>query len=441
MSLWPELRYLSAVHLVGGPALRWVRWSDARKLRNFRRPDSPLHPPLVSTARMKELMARHYLAGQYANGVKKVAWVTSGAPVEVLKALGFHLFYPENHAAMCGARRKAQGLIEEAEQAGYSQDICSYARTDMGAALSGKHPLVGLPRPDLLLACTNICQTVLHWYRVLAAHFGAPLVLVDTPFLYDGAEQHQVDYVRRQIEEMIPVAEQVAGKRLSHARFTEVIEKSKEACELWLQVLERARTRPSPLTAFDCFVNMGPIVDLRGDETTLTFYRQLLAELDDRIARGVGAVKDERKRVLWDNLPIWFRIGRLSKFLAKRGVNVVAATYTNAWAELAPMMDPTRPMDSMARVYLHALLNRSAGDKLATMHKLIEGYSIDGVILHSDRSCKPYSLGQMDQCERLAKGLGVAAVLLDADHNDPRAYADEPVEGRLEAFVETLEAS
>jgi len=42
-----------------------------------------------------------------------------------------------------------------------------------------------IPKPDLLLCCTNICQTVLYWYRVLAHHFKVPLIVIDTPFLFE----------------------------------------------------------------------------------------------------------------------------------------------------------------------------------------------------------------------------------------------------------------
>ena len=60
------------------------------------------------------------------------------------------------------------------------------------------------------------------------------------------------------------------------------------------------------------------------------------------------------------------------------------------------------------------------------------------MILHSDRSCKPYSLGQIDQRDGLVNQVGVPALLLDADHNDPRAFAEEQASGRLEAFVEMM---
>ena len=108
--------------------------------------------------------------------------------------------------------------------------------------------------------------------------------------------------------------------------------------------------------------------------------------------------------------------------------------------ELAPMIDPEHPLDSMARVYLHPILNRSTGHKLDAMKRMVDEFELDGVILHSDRSCKPYSLGQIDQRDRLSKALGVPALLLEADHNDPRDYSEEQGANRLEAFIEMMEA-
>lgn len=429
-----------AYRLAGKAGLRVQRWRAERHYdRRDPDPGRALSPPLRSTIRMREMMSRHYLEGRHVSGVKPVAWVTSGAPTEVLKALGYFLIYPENHAALCGARRHAEDLSGHAEDAGYSRDLCSYARTDLGALISGTTPVGRLPAPDLLLCCTNICQTVLYWYRVLADHFGCPLVLIDTPFLYlDRAEDHQVDYVRRQLEEAVPVAEAAARRDFDPDEFSAVVARAKRASDLWLEILERARHRPAPLTAFDAFINLGPIVDLRGDPATITFYEGLLAELDGRIERGIGAVRDEQRRVLWDNLPIWHRIGWLSRWLAERGVNVVASTYTHAWGELAGMMDPTRPFEAMARVYLHPVLNRSTGAKLRSMQRMVEDFSADGVILHSDRSCKPYSLGQIDQRDRLVGRVGVPALLLEADHNDPRSFSEEQATTRLEAFVEMM---
>jgi benzoyl-CoA reductase/2-hydroxyglutaryl-CoA dehydratase subunit BcrC/BadD/HgdB len=400
-----------------------------------------LAPPLKVSWRNKDLVARHWLRGRYANQRSKVAWVTSAAPVEILKALDYHVVYPENHAAICGTARIAVETMSEAEKVGYSQDICSYARTDFGTLLSGKTPVGMIPRPDLLFACTNICQTVLLWYRVLARTFNIPLIVIDTPFVYRSeVSDHALRYVKRQLEEAIPIAERVAGVPLEDRRLREVGRLSKTATELWLEIMERNRHRPAPISVFDQFIQMAPIVELRGDAATVDFYAAMLKEVDERIANGIGAVKGERKRLLWDNLPIWYRLRYLAEFLGEHGIAIVASTYTNAWGELAPFYDVDKGLETFALACSYVILNRGTGHKLNTMQSMIEDYQLDGVILHSDRSCKPYSIGQMDQRDRLIREHKKPALLLEADHNDLRCFAEEQVANRLAAFVEMLES-
>jgi predicted CoA-substrate-specific enzyme activase len=266
-------------------------------------------------------------------------------------------------------------MCSVAEDHGWSRDICSYARTDFGSVLSGKTPVGRLPKPDLLLCCTNICQTVLFWYRVLAHHFKVPLILIDTPFIYEEATDQAVEYVKMQLEKGINTAERVARRDLDKGRLQDVIRYAYQASMLWLQVLETAKARPAPITAFDEFIHLAPIVEMRGEEFTVHYYRAMLEELEQRVENGVGALKNEKKRLLWDNLPIWFRVRKLSNLLAARGVALVASTYTNAWGELAPMMDPQNPLDGQGLLrrrrdpalgpLLQALLRRPDGSARA----------------------------------------------------------------------------
>lgn len=440
---WPpldEIRYQVGWGL-GRIFLRLQRLDLERKMwLGALKESAHLAPPLRVSPRLKELISRHYLKGRIVKGARKVAWVTSGAPIEPLIALDIFPIYPENHGAVCGIRRVAEELCESAEEAGYSRDICSYARTDIGALLTGKTPVGRLPPPDVLVCCTNICQTVLHWYQVLAHHFRVPLVVIDTPFLYDEAPPHAVSFVERQIEEAIPRLERVSGTMLSMSRLTQVTRHSRDACDLWSKVIESGRARPSPITAFDQFIHLAPIVEMRGQAFTVDYYAALVEELREREKRGIGAVRNERKRVLWDNLPIWYRVRWMSDLLARRGVSMVASTYTNAWAELAEMVDPIRPLQSAARAHLHPILNRGAREKLSTMERMARDFSADGALLHSDRSCKPYSIGQLSQRDELSRELGIPALLIEADHNDPRSFSEEQVRGRLEAFMEMLGA-
>ena len=412
-------------------------WRRRPRKRSAR--ESPFAPPLESLRALKALMATHYFAGRYADGAVPVAWVTSGFPVELLRPLGFHTVYPENHAAMCGVQRLTPALSDAVEAEGYSRDLCSYVRSDLGSLATGRSPVGRLPRPDLLCCCTNICQTVLYWYRDLASRFGVPLVVVDTPFVYGELADHQLEYVVAQLEEAIVIAERVSRRRLDRAALSETSRLARDGSRLWGECLATAKARPAPWTGVDGFFHLAPIVALRGTEACNAYYRLLLDELRDRVARGIGGLRgEERHRLVWDNLPIWYATRELTTLLATRGFNFVCTTYTNAWAEAASLIDPEAPIASSARCYSQVLLNRDLPYKLGLVARLAREFGADGAVLHSDRSCKPYSIGQVDLKDRLARDLGIRTLLLEADHNDPRAWASELATNRLTAFMEAF---
>ncbi len=404
-------------------------------------------PRFETAAVMRKLMARYYLKAKLARYTfRKVAWITSGGPVEPLIAMGVIPIYPENHGAMIGAKKMGRELAEVAEAEGYSADLCSYFRVDLGQAITHRSPVggipllaePGLPEPDFLLCCNNICGTVLKWYEVQARRFGVPLLFLDTPFNYDGAPEHLVDYVSTQFREMIPALEAVVGRRWRESRFLETARLASEAIGLWGRVLDTCLNRPAPMSCFDAFFFLAPIVTLRGTREVVTFYEALLQELEEKVARGEGAVREERFRLLWDNIPVWYRVRRLSETLARHGACLVGDTYTSAWA--SSEIDPTRPYESMARSYATVFLNRNLESKVENLCRMVERYQADGFIMHSNRSCKPYSLGQLDIKEEVTRRTGVPGLVIEADMTDPRSYSDEQIETRIEAFIETLTA-
>ena len=298
---------------------------------------------LRASQKMKELMTRYYIDAKMAAGThRKIAWITSGAPVEFLMAADIIPIYPENHGAMLGASRMSVELCEIAEGLGYSRDLCSYARGDIGSALTQKSPIPGgLPKPDFLLACNNICGTVLKWYQALSRFFGVPLFFLDTPFIHHQHVPEAISYVHQQLEELIAFIESQTVRPFDRQRLAEVVRYSEQAAILWRDVLNQCTHRPAPMSCFDAFINMAPIVTLRGTQEVVQFYQDMNEELGDRIRQGRSAVPSEKYRLLWDNIPIWYKMRELSELFSAYGACLVVDTYTNAW--VFEGMDTVRP--------------------------------------------------------------------------------------------------
>lgn len=431
-----RIQYEVAGRAAGPLLMALENWRIARKRRRKAPRKHPFGPPLESARKMKDLMSVYYYQGRWADGAVPVAWVTSGFPVELLRSYGFYSVYPENHAALCAARHMMPQLAEVAEKDGYSRDLCGYARCDLGSVASQQTPLGRLPKPDLIAACSNICHTVLYWFRTLAGHFKVPFYLLETPFVYGDFKDHHLRFVVDQMEELGEVAAAITGRRLSRERLEEVGALGREGSRLWADCLATSKNRPAPWSGFDQFQLMAPIVTLRGARECNAFYRHLRDELRDRASRGVGAIKNEKHRLLWDNIPIWPKLRELAWLFAENGFNFVATTYTNSWSENLHLYDAGDPAFSTARMLSNTLLNRDLPNRLRIMKQLVGDYDLDGAVLHSDRSCKPYSVGQYDLKDRLSRELEIPVVVLEADHVDPRSYSAEQNETRLKAFME-----
>jgi bcr-type benzoyl-CoA reductase subunit B len=394
--------------------------------------------PLLSLKDLKQINIDYYTAAHMArqNG-KFVAYVNAFTPVELLYAMDFIPIYPENHAVILGARRISLEVAPEAEKLGYSVDLCSYARCDIGSIITGKSPTFGLPKPDLLLVSNSQCGTLTKWFEVLSRMYGAPMVLIDVPHSGNGERDQEAEkYIKGQLMELVDVLEGISGKTLDPQRLKETIRLSREASDLWTKVLLSATHKPSPITVFDEFIAMAPIVAQRGTKVAVDFYAKLLDELEDRIAKGIGAVSRERFRLFWDNLPIWPELRRLSEFLDSRGAALVTSLYTWAWATLA--VGEEAPFQDWAEQYLYTA-NLHLQRRIETYVEYAKEYCLDGFLYHSNRSCKMVSQDIPELRRAVTERTGIPGVVIEGDHNDPRLYSIESIESKIETFLEMLE--
>jgi benzoyl-CoA reductase/2-hydroxyglutaryl-CoA dehydratase subunit BcrC/BadD/HgdB len=392
--------------------------------------------------KMKEILTVYYMEAKSARiGGRRVAWITSGGPVEPLIAMGVIPVYPENHGAMIGASKMGAGLCETSESMGYSSDLCSYARSDIACATVNGGPIGGLPRPDMLICCNNICGTVLKWYEVQARYFNVPLFIFDTPFCHTGFSEEVRRYVRRQLDEYVLFLEEACGKKMDHGRLSNVGKLSLEAQRLWQAVLDTTVNRPAPMSAFDAFYHLALIVTLRGTREAVDYYSQLLERMNDRVARGIGAIPDEKYRLLWDNIPIWHRTRWLSENFASHNACLVADTYTSAWCSSMKYIDENNFFDSMAEAYTRIYLNIGVDEMARMVLAMVDKYNVDGIVMHSNRSCKPYSLGQYDIAKIVEKERRIPSLIIEADMVDERSFSESQVATRIDAFMEMIKAS
>ncbi len=396
----------------------------------------------AASKKLRDVMGQYFaeLERGPAEG-KKTAWCTSVGPAELLRAMGFNVYFPENHGAMLGASRMATDLIPLANARGFSPDICSYLTSDIGSYLKGASPLQkmklsGPPKADVLVYNTNQCRDVKDWFQFYAREWNIPCLGVHTPRGTDAPDRDLIDFVSRQIKDLVEPLEKVAGCKFDPDRLREVIDLSRQTTMLWKAVLEAAAAVPSPITFFDGTIQMGPAVVMRGMPEAVDYYKLLVAELQERVANRVAAVEGERLRIYWEGMPVWGKLSPLSNLFMELRTCVVASTYCNSW--IFEALDPADPFRSMAQAYSSIFICRGEEEKEAYIERMARLYKINGILYHDAKTCPNNSNNRYGLPQRLQQKLGLPYLVINGDLNDLRMYSEEQTRTNIEAFVEQL---
>jgi len=400
--------------------------------------------------RQKELMLKWYqrLNEAAETGTPPaVSLMISGNCVELLEAFGAVPIYPEVNALQLAIRHQSLVPILAAEDIGYAPDNCAYVKADIGCYLKGITPTDGkLPKPDLVLCNFVGCNTYVKWFEHTAVLTNSKLYVLDVPFMReDDPSRADIDYVVRQLKELVVLLEQITGKKFDFDRFVEAVRCSAQVEDLWSQIKHLARRSPSPFDAyFDAITLMGPLYVYRGTQEGVEFFRAALEEMQAKVASGHGVYDQEKFRLVIEGPPPYPYFRTFRDMFAKWKACTVASTYSTVgglW-EFGARHDPDHPFESVA---LHMLAqnvtNRNYLQRYEQIRRYIEDWNADGLIIHFVKSCRLFSAGQGDMRDYVTKTLGIPTLYIESDLEDPRYFAEAQTRNRVDAFFEALEHS
>jgi len=398
---------------------------------------------IKSTERMKKIMGEYFRSLE--SGEKKIAWCTSVGPAELLRSFGFEVYFPENHGALLGATRTAMDFIPEAVKCGYSGHVCSYTTSDIGSYLKKETPLQkhyglkGIPKPDIIAYNTNQCREVEDWFTFYADKFKCPIAGIQPPRHLDEVTSDEVELVVKQFKKMLPLCEEVSGRKFDLEKFKEVVKLSREATLLWQKVLKTSTANNAPISFFDGTIHMAPIVVLRGTQTAKDYYTELLAELEENVSDNKGFLPQAKTRIFWEGMPIWGRLRMLSDLFCENGAAVVASTYCSSW--VFDQFDENDPWNSTARAYTEIFINRSEKAKMKMLTAWFKEFNIDGIVYHDSKTCFNNSNAKMGMPQRLREETGVPYLVIEGDLCDLRFFSEGQSITKIETFLEQLEES
>ncbi|TFF97593.1 MAG: 2-hydroxyacyl-CoA dehydratase [Promethearchaeota archaeon] len=406
---------------------------------------------LDATKSLKNIMGRHYLAIEqaYRDG-NPTAWATSGSPVELLYAMKVQPMLPENSATMSAAQHISKDLIELAETQGFSYDLCSYFKTNIGAVSKGINTFKGgIRKPTFMMATDVICDTHVDWFQTQGERMNVPVYLIDVPHIVSNVNQRQYQYYKKYVEEqlwgLMDFIQEHTGNELDMEHARKVAENSYKLSEVWRDIYELRKNIPSPISTKDTFGGLFPLFTMPGLKPPIKLYKRMYREAKGRVDAGIGALPNEEFRLGFEGIPFWYNL-KYFAMLEKFNAIIVYEPYTFAFAKFFsnPFEEISKerllkdPIEAMSSLMLSFWYIFDLETRVKWFKKTTEDWKIDGWILHNNVSCRPNTATIYDLKRHLQDDYDIPCLIIDADQNDPRKFNEIQVSNRIESFIEIL---
>jgi len=391
---------------------------------------------------------------QTAEGGGSAAYVfVMGSLCEVLRTFKLPVVFPEINSLQTAVRRVAHEYLNQAEDYGYSPDICGYVKADVAVQLSGgRHPMGQIPKPAIAVL-TNACNTYIKWAEIWERLYHIPIFTLDVPGTraagtqtWPGDPDFENDrrYVEQQIRELIRLCEHVTGIKFDIDRLREVMGYANQMSRGWKQVLDFNRNRPSLFNALtDGTVYLGVSNGLRGTAEGGRYFTDLVEEMAYKAVHGIGTLTEEKYRLTFVGVPCYPIFRRFNELFSQWGGTFVHSTYlwfASGGTNLGFEYDLTRPLESLAEGVLISV--RDAMDSMFFQDRvlvdLVDAFHLDGVVYHPVKSCRTTSTGMADNRRALMAARDVASLFIESDMMDRRVVSEAQLKNRIDAFFEGL---
>ena len=394
--------------------------------------------------------------GQAAEEGRGGAYVfVMGSLGELLTTFDLPLVFPEINSLQTAVRRQAHDYLNEAEDVGYSPDICGYVKADVATQRrGGALPMGRIPKPSIAVL-TNACNTYIKWAEIWERMYGMPSYVLDVPAsrqdgqpVRRGAMGFERDraYVAAQLKELIAVLEDVTKKRFDIDRLREAMGHANAMSRAWKRVLELNRSRPSLFNALsDGTIYLGVCNGFRGKAEGARYFEDLVEEMEFKRANAIGTLVDERFRLVFVGVPCYPIFRRFTELFSEHGGTFVNSTYlwfASGGTNLGFEYDLKDPIESLAEGVLVGVSDAMDSMFFQTdaLASIVDEFGVDGVVYHPIKSCRTTSTGLADNRRALMERRDVPSLFIESDMMDRRVVSEAQLKNRIDAFFEGLQS-
>lgn len=385
----------------------------------------------------------------------------------IAKAMGMYLVYPENYSAFCAALRKAEPYLEISDSEGFPNTLCGYARNTLGYARCLKDnnyvtpegaPGGGLARPVLMLGSGAGCDTRFKWLQSLGRYLNdVPVWVLEMPqtgvgeFYLPGNKEKNLKFIVRELREFISFLENLLKRKMDYDRLEELLDQTLKTLHLAWEVDVLRQAVPSPMVTQDFWSIMTLHYYLPEVPEVYAFYQRVYEEVKNRVDNKMGAIPNEKYRMMFSEIPPWHSLGFFDGLAERFGIAVVI----EGWVYHAPAPMPEEeldgisdPLEIIARLTYHKFMefndvarefDSPPGPYNAAYLRWAQDYRADGFFAHPMRTCRPVSYTMMHIRNSLEEKLKVPGVVIPGDMVDLRVFNPDEAMSTIESFLETMD--
>ena len=344
-------------------------------------------------------------------------------PCEILHEFGLHPYNVEALSCYLSASHAERSCLQQAENEGISETLCSYHKTFLGAAKRGL-----LPKPKCIVYTNLACDANLLTFRRLAEFYQVPSFAIDVPLQQN---EENVAYVADQLRQLTGFLEKITGKKLAEDRLKQRIAMSQEILE---NIASYQKKRADRYVPADLVTPLyGGITNniLLGTPEELKYSRMLLEDLKQAPeARG--------KRIYWmHTIPFWSDAVKKELYLNEK-TQIVGCELGQTFDLEGRSFDSERPYEAMAERLVYHCLNGGISRRIEAGIRHAKAAGADGTVWFGHWGCK-HTLGGARLAKKKFEEAGIPLLILDGDGCDRSHGGEGQTATRLGAFLEMLE--
>lgn len=331
---------------------------------------------------------------------------------------------------LCGT---TQGPIEDAEKE-LPRNLCPLIKSSYGFAITDKCPYFYFS--DVLLAETT-CDGKKKMYELMGKI--KPMHIMNLPQTANDADS--LDSWKKEMVKFKNFLEEQFGVEITDEKLRAAIKLMNRERDAMKRLHKLNAHKPAPLSGMDMMLAQwlkGFNVD---KEAGISLIERLIAETEERMAKGIYAFDETAPRILLTGCPIGAGSEKVLKALEEAGASVVALENCTGYKGLDVMVDEDESKDpilALAEKYLSTPCScmTNNNSRLDLIKRLANEYEVDGVVDLTWQACHTYNIESFTVKKFVQEELNLPFIQIETDYSDSDTGQ---VNVRVEAFLETIE--